>query len=244
VKQREPCQCATRRPIGPRDYACAMDVTVLDRELYTTADAARLLDVPTTTLAWWLDGAVRRGKVYLPVLRKEPRPSSLVTWAEFVEARLLRGYRAAGVPLQNIRPFIERVRATMGVPYPLAHYEPFIDGRQLVYDLQRDVGLDKRLYLVRPGEGDQLQLAPPVEEFLRVVEYDDDLAARIRPFGAASDLVIDPEVQFGQPQIGGVRAEVIAETADAEGEAAAAEAWELPIEDVREAVRWQHRRAG
>jgi len=221
-----------------------MDISVLDRPLYTTADAARILDIPPTTLAWWLDGGVRRGRAYAPVLREEPRPNSLVTWAEFVEARLLRGYRKAGVPLQNIRPFIARVRERLGIPYPLAHYRPFIDHGQLVYDLQRDVDLDERLYLVRPGDGDQLQLAPPVEEFLEVVELDEDMVvARMRPLGKQSELAIDPEVRFGQPQIRGIRAEVIAETADAEGEVAAAEAWDLPIGDVRDAVRWQHRRA-
>lgn len=220
-----------------------MDISVLDRELYTTADAARLLDVPAATLAWWLDGGIRRGRTYDPVLREEPRPGSLVTWAEFVEARLLRGYRKAGVPLQNIRPFIARVRDRLGVPYPLAHYRPFIDDRQLVYDLQRDVDLDKRLYFVRPGEGDQLQWAPAVEDFLRVVEFDHDLAARIRPFGPASHLALDPQVRFGQPQIGGIRAEVIAETAEAEGVEEAAEAWELPLDDVRDALRWQRRAA-
>jgi len=221
-----------------------VDIAVLDRPLYTTADAARLLDMPPATLAWWLDGGVRSERVYEPVLRETPRTNSLVTWAEFVEARLLRGYRKAGVPLQSIRPFIARIREQFGIPYPLAHYRPLIDQQQLVYDLQRDVDLDERLYLVRPGDGDQLQLAPPVEEFLRTVDLDEDkVVTRVRPFGDESPLAIDPQVRFGQPQIRGVRAEVIAETADAEGEAAAAEAWDLSIEDVRDAVRWQHRRA-
>lgn len=221
-----------------------MDTKVLDRPLYTTAEAARLLDIPPTTLSWWLDGGVRRGRAYPPVLRDEPRPGSLVTWAEFVEARLLRGYRKAGVPLQHLRPFITHLRERLSIPYPLAHYRPFIENRHLVYDLQRDVNLDERLYLVRPGEGDQLQLAPPVENFLQSVDLDDDyVVVRVRPLGKRSQLTLDPEVRFGQPQIRGARAEPIAETAEAEGEAAAAEAWGLRISDVRHAMRWQRRHA-
>ena len=222
-----------------------MTVSVLDRQLYSTADAARLLGVPASTLSWWLDGAERQGRRYPPVLRVEPRPGSLVTWAEFVEARLLRGYRRAGVPLQNIRPFIDSVRERLGTPYPLAHYRPYVEDRQLVYDLQRDTQLDERLYLVRPGEGDQLQLAPPVEEFLRVVDFDEanDVVSRIRPLGKASRLAIDPEVRFGQPQIGGVRADAIAETAAAESVRAAATEWGVSERDVQDALRWQERSA-
>jgi uncharacterized protein (DUF433 family) len=223
-----------------------VELTVLHRPLYTTADAAHLVGVPSTTLAWWLDGGVRQGKRYDAVLREVASAGALVSWAEFVEARLLREYRKAGVPLQHIRPFIRRVRERMAVPYPLAHYRPYIDdARQLVYDLQQDVELDERLYLVRPGAGDQLQLAPAVERFLKVVEFDPehDVVARIRPLGGASRLAIDPEREFGQPQIGGVRADVIAETAEAESVAAAAVAWDVREQDVRDALRWQHRTA-
>jgi hypothetical protein len=220
-------------------------LSVLDRELYSTADAARLLDVTPSTLAWWLEGGERGGRKYPSVLRADPRPGSLVTWAEFVEARLLRGYRRAGVPLQSIRPFIDRVRDRLATPYPLAHYRPYVDDRQLVYDLQRDVDLDERLYLVRPGEGDQLQLAPPVVEFLKVVDFDEahDLIRRIRPLGKGSRLAMDPELRFGQPQIGGVRADAIAEIANAESVTAAARAWEISEQDVRDALRWLERSA-
>ena len=68
----------------------------IGRYLERAEQTARLIDVPPTTLTWWLDGAVRQGKRYDPVLREEAMVGSLVTWAEFVEARLLREYRKAG----------------------------------------------------------------------------------------------------------------------------------------------------
>jgi hypothetical protein len=43
-----------------------MSVTVLDREMYTEAAAARLLGVAQGTLNYWLEGGARRGKVYPP----------------------------------------------------------------------------------------------------------------------------------------------------------------------------------
>ena len=40
-----------------------------------------------------LEGGTVRGKEYPPVIRAEPRDTRSVTWAEFVEAGMLRQYR-------------------------------------------------------------------------------------------------------------------------------------------------------
>jgi hypothetical protein len=37
-----------------------MAVSILDREMYTEAEAARLLNVHQSTLNYWLEGGVRR----------------------------------------------------------------------------------------------------------------------------------------------------------------------------------------
>ncbi len=58
----------------------------LDRPTYCLAEAARLLQVTPSRLRWWLEGGVRRGKRYPPVLRDERRGTSEVTWGEFIEA--------------------------------------------------------------------------------------------------------------------------------------------------------------
>jgi hypothetical protein len=62
-----------------------MSASVLDREMLTEAEAARLLRVPQRTLNYWLEGGEVRGRVYRPVIRTEPRGRhAAVTWAEFV----------------------------------------------------------------------------------------------------------------------------------------------------------------
>ena len=48
-------------------------VSVLEREMYSEAEAARLLGVAQSTLNYWLEGGTRRGRVYRPVIRPEPR---------------------------------------------------------------------------------------------------------------------------------------------------------------------------
>ena len=46
-----------------------MTTTVLDREMYTKAEAARLLRVSPSTLHYWLEGGERRNKTYQPIIR-------------------------------------------------------------------------------------------------------------------------------------------------------------------------------
>ena len=46
-----------------------MSVTILEREMYTEAAAARLLRIAPSTLHWWLEGRAPR---YRPVIRVEP----------------------------------------------------------------------------------------------------------------------------------------------------------------------------
>jgi hypothetical protein len=125
-------------------------LSVLEREMFSEAEAARLLRVPQSTLHYWLDGGEYRSKTYKPVIRLKPRGARSVTWAEFVEAGLLREYRRTHrVPMAELRTFIDLLREELGVPYPLAHRKPFVgEGRQLVLQAQDDSGLDADYCLV------------------------------------------------------------------------------------------------
>jgi hypothetical protein len=55
-------------------------LSVLEREMFSEAEAARLLQVPQSTLHYWLDGGEYQRKTYKPVIRLQPRGRS-VTWA-------------------------------------------------------------------------------------------------------------------------------------------------------------------
>ena len=82
-----------------------------------------------------------------------------VTWAEFVEAGLLRAYRRH-VPMAELRAFIDRLRSEYGVPYPLADRRPFVADKQLLHDAQEAANLDAEFCLVAEVRG-QLVLTPP-----------------------------------------------------------------------------------
>jgi uncharacterized protein (DUF433 family) len=213
-----------------------MSVTVLDREMYTEAAAARLLGVAQNTLNYWLEGGTRRGKVYRPVIRVEPRGErAAVTWGEFVEASLLREYRRRNVPMLELRDFIDKVRARLSVPYPLAHLQPYVGGRALLVEAQDQVGLDPEFCLIALVR-DQPVLTPVAESFVQRVTWVDDVAAEWRPHDDRNSPVrMNPEVRFGLPAVNGIRTGIILEHSQA-GETDEDIAGEFDL--TVEAVRW------
>ena len=67
--------------------------TPMEEGLYYIGEAARFLLITPTRLRRWLEGKTIAGRWYQPVIRPEPTGDDSVTWAEFVEASLLREYR-------------------------------------------------------------------------------------------------------------------------------------------------------
>ncbi len=228
-------------PAGAR---CETDrvVSVLEREMYSEAEAARLLEVPQSTLHYWLEGGDQRGKRYKPVIRIEPGNGRSVTWAEFVEAGLLREYRRAkGVPMAELRAFIDRLRQDFGVPYPLADRRPYVVGRELVLEAQDAAGLDPEFWLVAAVSG-QLMLMPPSEAFVQRVVWEGDVAAGWRPDpNPKSSVQILPDVRFGRPSVKGISTEAIWEQVDSGEEVDdVADLYQLTASDVRWALAYEN----
>jgi uncharacterized protein (DUF433 family)/DNA-binding transcriptional MerR regulator len=216
--------------------------TVLEREVFLEAEAARLLRVAQSTLHYWLEGGVRRGKSYKPVIRVEPKGGRVVTWAEFVEAGLLREYRRThGVPMAELRAFIDLLREGFGVPYPLADRRPYVVGRELVLEAQTAVGLSPEFCLVAAVSG-QLLLTPPSAAFVERVTWDGDIAAGWRPDpNPDSPVRILPDVRFGRPSIKGISTETIWEQDEVGlNVEEIAEVYRLEVADVRWALSYEN----
>ena len=216
---------------------------LLDRPIYGLAQVDRLLGLSPGTARRWMDGYRRAGKDYPPVVRVEPTGEEVVTWGEFVEARLLSEYRDAGVPLIRMRPAIDRLREQFHPRYPLAHSRPFLDvhGRELVLRAQEDVGLDRELLLVIV-RNEQIVLSQPAEQFIQSAEFDrkTQVVERLRPVADIREVVMDPLRQFGEPVVRSVRTDVIAEQVRV-GETidGIAELYDLDRHLVEAAVRYE-----
>lgn len=219
---------------------------LLERPVYSLVQVDRLLALHTGTARRWLEGYERRGKAYPPVVRPAPTRTDIVTWGEFVETRFLAEYRDKGVPIVHMRPAIELLRERFETKYPLATARPFVAGKELVLQVQEKVGLEKALAMVVVRSG-QLLLTPPVEQFLRAVEFSapmDGIALRLHPLTGNPIVVVDPLRQFGEPVVRSVPTEVIAEQfAAGDSVELIAELYDLSRHEVEAALRYEHERA-
>ncbi len=221
-------------------------LVVLEREVYTMSQAARLLGVKPATLRRWIDGYTRAGASYEPVIRPRRTGSETVTWGEFVEAGYLREYRVRHrVSLQQLRPVVQMLRDRLGVPYPLAHARPYVANRDLVLDVQQQTGITGELAMVVLRNG-QLILAPGAEAFVQKIDFEPGgVAVRLYPDNKSSPVVFDPLHDLGEPTVLGIRtASLYRRFVAGESIAAIAGLHKIPEADVEAAIRYESRVRG
>ncbi len=221
---------------------------LLNRPVYGMRQVDRVLALHAGTARRWIDGYVRGGRTYQPVVRLQQTGEEIVTWGEFSETRLLGEFRDAGVPIINLRPAVQRLRETFQVAYPLAHAAPLLEttGRELVLRVQNEVGLAAALQLVVVRSG-QILLTPPVENYVNSAEFEPEsggIVSRLRPIAELDRVWLDPQRQFGEPSVRSVPTAVIAEQYRA-GDPIAfiARNYDLNEEDVEQAIRYELHRA-
>jgi uncharacterized protein (DUF433 family) len=141
----------------------------------------------------------------------------------------------------ELRAFIDELRETYDVPYPLAHQPPFVSGRQLVREAQNAAHLGADFCLVAFAS-DQLILTPASDSFVQRVTWDGGVAAGWRPHDdPLSPVTMIPDVRFGRPAVVGVSTEIIWEHDQAgEGIAEIAEAFDLSTADVQWALSYEN----
>lgn len=212
-----------------------VSVALLDRPVYSVADAADILRVPRSTLHWWLEGRSDGSRTYLPVIRQVATGDGHLTWGEFIEAALLRQYRRdLRVSLDEIRQFVTRLRDGEEIPYPLAHHKPWVGvGRRLLLKMQEDSGLPGDLWLVAETT-DQIVLTPPAASFFQRIDWANDLAIGWRPHDDENSPVrCRPTHRFGRPAIRGISTAVIHEHVEGgEDEEDVADQFGLDVADV------------
>lgn len=191
--------------------------------LYTIAEAARIVDVPTSTLSTWAQGYSRqtdqRSTVGKPIITYVPpdvpgRPA--IPFVGLTEALVLAAIRLSGVPMQRIRPALKKLQEELGIDHALASEKLYTDGAELLYDFgQRRRGTKSgraalMLVVVRSG---QRVFVEAIQEYLQNIVYGPDgYAALIHvPAFPHADVVADPSRSFGAPifERGGTRVDEV-----------------------------------
>jgi uncharacterized protein (DUF433 family) len=191
--------------------------------LYTVTEAAQYLGVPGSTFRSWAKGYVHRpqarpevrGDAIVTVLEPRTPRSATVPFVGLAEGLVLTAIRRAGVPLQRIRPALDRLEQELGLKHALASRSLYTDGAEVLYDYANTSSNEaaaaqsaRQLVVVRDG---QRVFNEVVDRYLQRVEFSDDgYAALIRlPAYEMAEVVVDPRRGFGQPifSAGGARVE-------------------------------------
>jgi uncharacterized protein (DUF433 family) len=194
------------------------DPRVID-PILTMREAAVYLEVSASTFQTWARGYSRSRGERLPTLARPvvsalPAPGGgrSIPFIGLVEGYVLRAFRKSGVPLQRIRPALDRLAEEIGVPHALASRHLYTDRCEVLYDYAARAGDDvvRSLTVVRSGQNVFPAL---VEPYLEMVTWDhEDWPKSLRlPAFRSTAVVVDPTRSFGRPilEVEGTRVEDI-----------------------------------
>ncbi len=208
-------------------------------ELYTEADAARLLRVPRTTLHYWLTGGRRAGRTHGPVITRDRTGTDAgagsLTWGEFLDAAVLSCLLpASGADAGTFGEMLGLLRQDLGLRRPLAVRACYEDHLEAVHRAQQATGLAPALTLVRAEQGG-LARSPAAQSFWARTDWNGDTAVGWCPHdGPGSPVRVRPGLSFGRPSVGRVATATLWEHArSGEDAAAIAVTFGLGADEVR-----------
>ena len=175
--------------------------------LYTLAEAARFLGVPTSTFSTWAKGYVRRppgrppvhgDRIVTSVHAARNFPS--IPFIGLAEGMVLAAFRQGGVSLQHIRKAVSILDGEIGIEHALASKRVYTDGAVILFDYA-DAQQDDELAGLTEVVSRQRVFAPVVREYLQRIEYAKDGWAKqlVSPTTHDRIVVVDPRRAFGQP---------------------------------------------
>ncbi len=191
---------------------------VSDTPLYTIAQAARYVGLPSTTLRDWVrgrkystsDGEVSVARLITPVQEESPS----LSFNNLVEAHVLRFMRnKQELPMYQIRDAIDYAQKELDVDRLLLRKNILVDNQNIF--------LDRLSELIDLNKSGQLAMKTILIDHLNRIEYQNNLPKGLYPFlpSHTSDKVvlINPNISFGNPVTAKrhISTEILAERFDA-----------------------------
>ncbi|HET6950125.1 MAG TPA: DUF433 domain-containing protein [Acidimicrobiales bacterium] len=216
--------------------------------LYTVTGAARLVGMPPSTLASWAKGyehrfphraTVAKGPVITAVDAAFAGGPS-IPFIGLVEAMVVQAFRRTDLSLQRIRQALAVLTSQGELHNALASRKLYTDGAEILYDYARDVG-DGQLGLLTVVRSGQRVFHDIVDAYLQRIHFDHDPWATeiIVPVTEREILRIRPDVASGDALFmhgGAPLSAVTSRFRAGEPVESIAEDYELPVDDVREAL--------
>jgi hypothetical protein len=139
--------------------------------LYTVAEAARFLGVPSSSFGNWARGYKVTFRTRPPVVGESivtsleaPRLYPTIPFIGLAEGFVVHAFRRAGVSLQHIRKAVAVLEKEVGIRHALASQQLFTDGASVLYDYAEHEGDAELLTHVVTQ---QRVLADVVRDYLR-----------------------------------------------------------------------------
>ena len=207
---------------------------------YSLAEAARLLAIPQRTLNRWLfgyrydhHGSAAEQEPLWPAQYGINQDEPILGFRDLLEARIVRGFRAAGLSLPMIRNCLALARQVAKDDHPFSSRRFQTDGKTLFVE----------------QEGGLLDLRTRQRAFKKVIEpsfkdLDYDMQAASRWWLVKRSILLDPQRAFGQPIVAetGVLTLRLAQAYKAEGSIErVAQIFELRPALVRDALAFEQR---
>lgn len=152
--------------------------------LYTVADVARIVNAPRSTVRDWARGYVHHSKRWAtvsgrPIITHAARSAATEPSIPFIglaEAFVLAAIRTSGVPMQRIRPALDRLEQEIGLDHALASRRLYTDGAEILYDFSEstndaDAREVRRLVVIR---NNQHAFADVIAQYLTRIEFGPD----------------------------------------------------------------------
>lgn len=181
----------------------------------------------------------RDGDVVRPPLlessadRSRPAPLS---FDDLIETALIAALRSRGISLQAVRA-AHRVAAAEVGEHPFARRDILVAGKDIFMRASESLGADPE-HLAALTKGGQRALEPVLAEYLQHVDWQEVYPVEWRPKGGV--VRQNPEVEFGLPQVHGVRTEIIRGRFEAEEPIdVIADDFGLVSDDVQHALRYE-----
>lgn len=161
--------------------------------VYSYAEAARLLRVPSARVSRWADGYTFKRKydhgVSGPLLQTERR-QKILSFHELWELMFVKEFIGLGVPLPQIRETAENLAREVGA-YPFSSSKLLVQGRQLL--VKAADGLHR-------GDVGQL-VADYAEQMAVYVEIRQDRVGRYNVPEYNQVVYLDKDVRWGEPSV-------------------------------------------
>jgi|SRR5215470_10813248 len=220
---------------------------------YGITEAARYLNMPTSTLRSWTVGQPYRvrsqERFFEPIIDIADPVNRYLSFFNLFEAYICDALRREhNVSLQKIRSALEILakRTSPKSKHPLIEHRFATVGLALFVEVYGE--------LIGLKEPAQLVIREALEQYLRRVDRDKfGRVARLYPFTRSLRVaetprvvVIDPTVMFGRPVIAGTRvttAAVYQRWRAGEGVEILAEDYSMPIAEIEDALRCEHAEA-